>query len=269
MEIVIPTRGRLDHQYTLADLSPKQLARMTLVCPVDEVSGHQRRHPEVAVLPQPDHIQTISEKRAWIVKEWSRYGAEKIVMLDDDLRFYVRREDVPDRLRYCTAEDIDYWFDELETRLTSDVPHAGFGPRQGNNNQEPGWQTPGRMMLCLGYHLPTVVKHAEFGRVKFREDMDVTLQLLRAGLPNAVCHTMVVGQASGYAAKGGCTDERDVEGSNTEADRLAKLHPGYVRVVEKPYKSSIPRREVICSWAKALRDGQQRRRDQASSPQTG
>lgn len=258
MDVIVPTRGRVGQLNVLRFLTPALLERTTLVCPSDEVSRHRRQEygqRGVAILAQPDEITTISAKRAWIVAEWNRRGVERLVMLDDDVWFYVRREDKPDRLRYVTHEDTDHWFGELESKLSPELPHAGFGPRQGNNNQEPGWQTPGRMMYVLGYHVPTVMEHVVWGRVRFREDMDVTLQLLRAGLPNAVCHTYVAGQSSGYAAPGGCDQERSVEGSNEEADRLAALHPGYVRVVEKPYKASIPRREVVCSWAKALRDG--------------
>jgi hypothetical protein len=117
-------------------------------------------------------------------------------------------------------------------------------------------RTPDRMMLALGYYLPVVMREAELGRIETREDMDVALQLLRRGHPNAVCHTFVVGQeGAGYAASGGCTGQRTTEASNRDAHRLAELHPGYVRVVERDYKSSVPRAEVVCSWAKALRDG--------------
>jgi hypothetical protein len=94
-----------------------------------------------------------------------------------------------------------------------EFPHVGFGPRQGNNHEKGGWKTPARMMFSLGYYLPIVVKECELGRVETREDMDVTLQLLRKGYPNAVWQTTVNDQRK-YDAPGGCTNERTIERSN-------------------------------------------------------
>ena len=86
------------------------------------------------------------------------------------------------------------------------------------------------MIYSLGYYLPIVIKECELGRIQTREDMDVTLQLLRKGYPNAVWHTTVNDQRK-YDAPGGATNERTIERSNADAHQLAALHPGYVSVV--------------------------------------
>jgi hypothetical protein len=57
-------------------------------------------------------------------------------------------------------------------------------------------------------------------------------------------------------APGGCSTYRTLEMSNAEAEKLAKLFPDYVSVVQKDYKASVPRLEVIVRWQKALADGQ-------------
>jgi len=255
MRIYIPTRGRINRQVTLSHLAGTSFrTRVTLVCPSHEADSFRVLYPWLDVLEQEDDNITIAKKREWVMR--LPHGHEKLLMLDDDLHFYVRRDDVPDRLRYAVSSDIDFWLNELENKLSAVVPHAGFGVRQGNNNRSLGWQSPDRMMMALGYHLPTVLREAELGRIETREDMDVSLQLLRKGYANAVCHTFVVGQeGAGYAAAGGCSGQRTTEASNADAHRLAELHPGYVRVVERAYRSSVPRAEVVCSWAKALRDG--------------
>lgn len=265
MQIVIPTRGRISKQLTLERLSPAARARTTLVCPADEVSRHRGRVPaDVTVMAQPDHIRTIAAKRAWIMREWHARGVERLLMLDDDLAMHVRRtDDRPDRLKFASDHETDRWLGELESRLSPDLPHAGFGARQGNNQQEAGWQRPGRMMYSLGYHLPTVMANVELERVLYREDMDVTLQLLRAGFPNEVCHTFVCGQ-SGFGAKGGCADERTIPESDAAAEKLAALHPGYVKVVQREYKS-VPRKEVMCYWKRALEDGLAARRQREAA----
>ena len=109
-------------------------------------------------------------------------------------------------------------------------------------------------MFSLGYYLPIVVRECKLGRIETREDMDITLQLLRKGYPNAVWQTTVNDQRK-YDAPGGCTNERTIERSNADAHELARLHPGYVSVVERAYEASVPRKEVICRWQKALQAG--------------
>lgn len=257
MRIYIPTRGRITRQITLLHLAGMRTRdQISLVCPSDEEARHKHNFPWLDVVVQPDDNMTIAKKREWIMRRAAELGQEKIAMFDDDLHFYVRREDKQDRLRYAKNSDIAFWLAELEEKLSPEIPHAGFGARQGNNNRDAGWQTPDRMMLALGYYLPVVLREAELGRIETREDMDVALQLLRRGYPNAVCHTFVVGQeGAGYNAAGGCSGQRTTEASNADAAKLADLHPGYVRLVERNYTSSVPRIEVVCSWAKALSHG--------------
>lgn len=263
MRIVIPTKGRTGRQKTFSFLSPALRKITDIVCPEKEAETFRTWRTDVNVVVQADPEFTIAQKRKWIMEEWARQGHEKIVMLDDDLEWWIRKQDGDWHLRYVEPADADHWFGELESKLSEDTPHAGFGPRQGNNTQEPVWASPGRMMYVLGYYLPTVLRECELGRIENREDMDVTLQLLRKGYPNEVNHWICAGQGS-YGMYGGCTGQRTVEQANADALKLAELHPGYVRVVDKAYKSSTPRLEVVCSWAKALKDGRQlRSKDQS------
>jgi hypothetical protein len=253
MEIIIPTRGRIDRQLTLQSLPGELRKQTTLVCPEAEAVPLACRW-DVQIVVQPDPNMTIAAKRAWIMRECLRNGYDKIIMLDDDLTFSTRRSEHDTALRSIRGEELIPEFQRIEDKLGPEYPHVGFGQRQGNNRVKPGWQSPARMTYSLGYYLPIVVRECELGRIETREDMDITLQLLRKGYPNAVWNTTVTDQR-GYDAPGGCTDERTIESSNADADRLAELHPGYVRVVEKAYKASVPRKEVVCQRQKALQDG--------------
>ena len=255
MDIVIPTRGRWDLKLT-CDKLPKELRpNIFIVCPGNETRRHADVRPWAKVMPQPDDNMTIAAKRAWIMRQWQN---DKIVMLDDDLRFFVKREDNPKLLRSATDEDTLHWFRELEKMLGHKHVHAGFGSRLFNNAKDPGWEQAKRMQYVLGYYLPVVREECELGRVETREDMDYVLQLLRKGYPNAVCHTFVAEQSNDYAARGGCSGQRTTASSDADADRLAELHPGLVRVVQKDYKGS-PRKEVVVRWEAALRAGQEQR----------
>jgi hypothetical protein len=258
MHIIIPTRGRTDKQFTLQAFPRELRKRTTLVCPKAERVRLKCLDDDIEVIAQPDADMTIAQKRKWIIEEWHRSGHEKILMFDDDLSFATRINEIDSHLKPIKGEELGAEIQRLEQKLGPEFPHVGFGQRQGNNHAPNGWQSPGRMMFSLGYYLPIVVNECELGRIETREDMDITLQLLLKGYPNAVCHTTVNDQWK-YDAPGGCTNERTLERSNADAVKLAKLHPGYVTVVDKPYKSSVPRKEVVCQWQKALQDGRRLR----------
>jgi hypothetical protein len=259
MQIIIPTRGRTDQQLTLQSLPGELRKRTTLVCPKIEAGRLFRLHKGVEIVVQPDPDWTIAKKRAWILRTWLEAGYDKLIMLDDDLRFATRESPDNYRLRPIQSKELIPDFERIAAKLGPDFPHVGFGPRQNNNRlEEVGWQSPGRMMYSLGYYLPIVVKECELGRIETREDMDLTLQLLRKGFPNAIWHTTVNDQDR-YDAPGGATTERTIARSNVDAFRLKHLHPGYVAVKERKYTASVPRCEVVVQWKKALEDGRRNR----------
>jgi hypothetical protein len=232
--------------------------RTTLVCPKREAPGLYRLYGDVVKIAiEPYDNMKIAQKREWIVQECyrggdDRGGDDKIIMLDDDLVFSTRIRADAWPLRPIHGEELIPEFQRIEDKLGPEFPHVGFGPRQGNHNQKAGWKTPDRMMCSLGYYLPIVVKECELARVEIRQDMDVTLQLLRKGYQNAVWHTTVHDQQRD--APGGCNLWRTTASSNANAHELARLHQGYVSVREKAYKAG-PRVEVRCAWQKALEDG--------------
>jgi hypothetical protein len=259
MSVVIPSKGRMGAQYTIGNLPEDWCERVHLV--VDEsdaceVPQYDLRGATVHVHP-PD-IDTIAKKRQWIVENHARFGSPKIVMLDDDLKFSVRRPGGDyTSLFKPTDEELSVAFYTLELYLDTYV-HAGWSMRQGNNQCEDDTVENARMCFALGYRCDWIMQMVENGfvemnRVSVREDMDMTLQLLRAGRPNHVDFTVAVDQVKGFAAPGGCTDERTLEVSDAEALRLAELHPGLVRVVDKEYEGSPMRKEVVVSWKKAFK----------------
>lgn len=267
LDIIIPTRGRWDLKLT-CDALPKSLRPFVhIVCPVREVPRHADVRPWAETHAQPDgDNMTIAAKRAWIMQKWPR---DKIVMLDDDLRFFVKRDGEPKRLRSATDADLEFWFAELEKKLSPEVPQAGFSSRLFNNAKAPGWEQAKRMQYVLGYYLPTMREHADLsGRIGTREDMDYVLQMLSKGFPNEVCFTIAVEQSNDYAARGGCTGQRTTASSDTDAELLSELHPGIVRVVQKDYKGN-PRKEVVVRWEAALRSGQKRRANGSGGDQAG
>jgi hypothetical protein len=255
MQIIIPTRGRTQQQLTLQSLPGELRKRTTLVCPKKETVQLFRLYKDIEIVAQPDPDWKIARKREWIVREWFRCGYDKIIMLDDDLRFATRISTDHPRLRGITDDELISEFNRIEDKLGPDFPHVGFGQRQGNHLLPAGWKSPGKMCYALAYYLPIVTKECQFDLVESREDMCVSLQLLLKGYPNAVWTETVVDQR-GYDLPGGASDERTVAISNAEAKKLEALFPRHVSVVPRAYKASVPRLEVVVQWRKALEDGQ-------------
>jgi hypothetical protein len=250
LRIVIPTYRRKDHQVTFSHIPKAWRPRTTFVIDGRDAVGLRAlfEHTGAEFLIHPPEITTIAAKRAWIIRQtqWS-----KVLMLDDDLRPCSRR--TGSGLPTSTPEEVDEMFRLVERKLDECV-HVGISARQGNNRLEPGWNQNKRMMYALGYRTEVVREVCELGRINTREDFDYTLQLLRRGFPNAVYGFFCVDQK--YDKSGGCKAEgRTVELSNADAERLAALHPGLIRIVEKDYKTSVPRKEVVVAWAKAFAQG--------------
>lgn len=255
--IVIPTRGRSDSQLTITFL-PKELREITtIIAPKKELfklsSMFIDSPPEYVAQPDPEW--TIAQKRSWIFQWANEQGYDKIIMLDDDLRFSTRISDDDWHLREIAGSELLPEFERIRDKLGPEFPHVGFGQRQGNQTlTEVGWKSPGKMCYALAYHVPTVLKECEFNRIALREDMELSLQLLLKGYPNAIWTQTVVDQRK-FDAPGGCSSERTIEKSNAEAMKLVELFPDYVSVVERSYKASVPRIEVVCQWQRALQAG--------------
>lgn len=247
MKIVIPTYQRPLSQATYKQL-PEEWRRRTVFVvnqqDADRMRTPQYKDAEFVVID----CTTIAQKRAWII---NNIECDSMVQLDDDLLFATRKYKDENKMSLVgsSKDEIDYWLKELEKMLIQYV-HAGFSARQFNNNKPAGWVNTTRMMYSLGYQPKILRKECELGRIEYREDMDITLQLFRKGYDNVVCSEFCHDQT--YNNPGGCSVIRTVEKSDEAAIKLAEYHPGIVKVVDKSYKDSVNRKEVICSWKKAL-----------------
>jgi hypothetical protein len=257
MDVIIPTYRRTGSQHTFASLGPLWRDKVFFV--VDQrdydLMANQERYKPAKFVVVPEHVKSIAQKRAWILETWE---AESIVMMDDDLRFAVRKYEGCDagnfKLVAASNTAVDVALCDLEEKLKT-YAHAGFSARQGNNRKPLGWEDNTRMMYVLGYQPATVRQHCILGRIETREDFDYTLQLLRKGFHNTICNEICTDQK--YNAAGGASLERTVDSSNADATKLAELHPGFVKVVQKDYVGSVQRQEVIVQWKKATEEGNQ------------
>lgn len=250
LQLIIPTYGRVNAQSTFEHLPPEWQAHTAFIANKEEAAALKKKYKDTGAefIVHPTYIDSIAKKRTWIL---SQERWDKLMMLDDDLRPYSRLPN--SKLKQATPEEVTGAFEAVSKKLDTYV-HAGFSPRQGNFFLPTGWLENKRMIYTLGYKASVVRKVCILGRVEIREDMDLTLQLLKKGYPNAVftdvCfdQNMLFSQSKGGARASGRTTEQ----ASQEAFLLQKLHPDVVKVVKRQYKASVPRLEVIVRWEKAF-----------------
>lgn len=277
--IYIPTFGRVDVQYTWMWLNGMNewwsIASKETCYTSEEWAPHvvHVAHPTEAtvlrergcnVLETPESVDTIAVKRQWIfdqhdVDEFGPYA----IMMDDDLRFGVRRWDDPSKL--TQVHYVEGEFDRLMARILEefqdDVPLVGLRNRSGSNNdteREVIYNT--RQCDVLAVNVETMRSEGwRFDRVALMEDFDFTLQVLTSGYRNALVNTHTRDDMSGRGSAGGASTERDMERQAAAAHRLAELWPSFVTVVEKNNKcwgDWGTRTDVRVSWAQAAKFGQ-------------
>lgn len=262
MNIFIPTYGRATAQHTLKHLPKSLQKKTTLVLQHEDYKVNDTIYNDYpcAILVLPKKIKTISPTRQFIMDHAKEQGLKKVVMLDDDLRFDIRRMDDGGKFLVATENQIEWLFKKIEAKLDKFV-HVGVLAREGGNRVEEEERQCTRMMRVLAYDVKTFHEEKiKFDRLPLQEDFDVTLQLLRKGYPNLVLCRWVQGQGTSNA-KGGCSTFRTIDMHNGNVEKLAKLHAPFVNVVEKQTKGAwdgMPRKDVMVQWKKAYESSRTR-----------
>ncbi len=255
MKIYIPTRGRPESQVTLEFFPENMIKDGTVILAIDEDEQDKyHKYPDVQKLIVPSFVKGISYKRKYIIEQSTD---PRVVMLDDDLRFYIRKSPTDWHLRYLESDEYPALFGLLDEWMDQGYAHVGISAREGNNRVEDLCVENTRYMRVLGYNLDAFPDNIEWGRTQVMEDFDIALQLLRKGKACKVSFYYAQGQKSSNA-DGGCSEWRTIDVHNAGADRLHELHPTCVKVVEKQTKTAwngLPRRDVIVGWKKAYKEG--------------
>ena len=256
MDIVIPTYGRCSPglQTTLLQLN-KAGVRPYVVIQAREADTWARHNWEAEVRILPHHIQTIAPTRQWIVENVG--ATNKLVMMDDDLIFYRRRNDDPTKLRDLAVGELQHMLHQVSIALDL-YSHVGIAAREGANRCTDATMSNTRIMRVLGYQRDLLLRECiTFGRLQVMEDFDVALRLLRAGHENIVLNQWAHNQA-GSGKEGGCSHFRTKELQAESAHKLAELHPSFVQVREKETKTAWgggTRTDVQIYWKKAYSAG--------------
>jgi hypothetical protein len=211
--------------------------------------------------------------RQWIVDELARQD-EPVIMLDDDLAFFVRKDPSAHNLRPA-GEDVVTIFERLfclvaggapeghgEPEIPQSVVHAGLSPRQGNNWAFPSTILINERMNAVHCVWPEALRHygIRYDDVDMMEDYHVTLSLLEQGEKSAAIVDAAWDQCKGSGAPGGFSHYRNAETQGAAAEKLASLHPLTVKVVEKEPKTGSggfagKRKDVRVQWKQAYLRG--------------
>lgn len=251
MLIAINTYRRVNKQVTLAAL-PKSIREKTVLFVQDsEKDLYGNIHDNVFVLPP--HITNLTDTRQHMLDTCPE---EKLLIMDDDLRFNVRRDGVHSRLHKASEKEIEDMFASIDAALTERVPFVGVSRREGNNRQEASRVFNTRIAQLWAIHVPTIREAGyRFDRTRTKEDMDMILQILNGGRKNLCLYDWAVEGGNSNSA-GGCSTYRTHELMREDAHKFAALWPGIVTVVEKETKGSWGggvRHDVRVQWKKAYR----------------
>lgn len=257
MDIVIPTFGRPHKQVTLPQLVDAGL-HVNLVVQTREQHLYDHWGEWATVWVLPPHITTIAPTRDFIIEHIGK--SNEIVMLDDDLQLYIRRNDDRTKLRVPTPTEIALGL-SLMDNLLSAYAHVGWAAREGANRNINEFIINTRIMRILGYNRDMLLReNIHFSDIEFMSDFHVNLSLLEKGYKNVVQNSFAHNQGASDAP-GGCSTYRTPAGLAASAATLAKLHPGVVKVVQKATKTAWgggERTDVTIQWKKAYQQSQRK-----------
>ena len=231
MRIYIPTYGRAETetQYTLNAL-PKELLSNTVLV-VQERERDRYEYSKARYIVLPSNIKTIAPTRQWImqVHNVQRHGP-KLVMLDDDLPFYVRRKDDATKFKRAMPSDLIKLFKLIEQRLERYV-HVGVLMHEGAHRALAIDTYATHMCRVLAYDVPTFRRlNIDIGRAAVGQDKDATLQLISKGYANCSINSYAQGQTRGTNAPGGCASYRTVALLEKSLKQIERWHAPFVKL---------------------------------------
>lgn len=241
MEFFIPTLGRCFKQLTYNDM-PQDWQDMTrFVVQKHEYDQMVEIYGKDKVVDLPESIKSIGPTRGWIFNNLGKYGRH--IVFDDDLIFKrkvpeftdgsqkiiwrsksYKPEDFVEALRLVEQlMDEGYVFGGLMP--SSIIPNIKYHPIRYNH----------RIVSNMYFNGPKMPTDLIWDRIKYGEDLDITLQLLTRGYSNAIMSEYCVNPLPG--TDGGLLSERTIELHNKSQEDLAALWPQFISIRNKFIKS--------------------------------
>lgn len=249
MDVFVVSRSRFSKSDTLERLG-KFASGVTLVVPIRQVTAYGSLASRYGCKLVGCLHDGIARTRQFCGK-LSKSG--KMLMLDDDLKFYCRVSKDDWHLKYPKdlGRSVGDMLLAVEAAL-DDYAHVAISAREGNNRLPYEGVECSRPLRALAYQTSKFLE-LEHGRVQIMEDFDVTMQLLRKGYKNLVIASWAQGQIQ-TQMEGGCSDYRTLELHDRNVRAFAELHHPFVRLRSKANRSGGAfgtRTEATIYWQKA------------------
>lgn len=262
MRIYIPTRSRISTpmQKTWDSLPQKLRDKANMVVNYDE---RDCMLPNLLVAPKS--VKNIGDVRTFIYEYHRKaYPADPyFCMLDDDLRFFMRREDDNEKFIAATDQQKIDIFRDIESKLKEGYAQVSMLAREGANRITDRYLINYRPLRVYAYDARMIDAHGvQFDQCGTMDDFDVTLQLLEAGEENCVLAYCIHNQP-GSNTPGGAACYRTLESHAESARTLKKRHPEFVTLVQKSTVSpgawgAQERTDVRIAWKQAAKKGKNR-----------
>jgi hypothetical protein len=242
LQIMIPSRSRSQYVRTIYHLSENLWPSITIVVPPEQYKSYRADIPMEIEILEFDGAG-IAAKREFIL-HLNHTG--KVIMLDDDLKFYKRTEDgarFPGTFHLQTEQMIGEIVDFLDC-----YPMVGLTDKFMSQTRPRGYVECHRFNQVLGFNRDLLPKPWPQFRVPHDEEHDVHLQLLTRGCKTAVLTEW--SKADKADAPGGCNDWRNADILKYTHEKLIELWPGIVSI-----DSSKGKPKARYNWQRAKEIG--------------
>jgi hypothetical protein len=240
LHIAIITRGRIDEQRTLRQMSPEVRKYVTLYVHPGEKSQHEKNWGGKVhdIVDCPKEAKNIGEIREWVA--WNAPNG-KVIFADDDLKFCVRKKDYksPKTMipkNYTPEEILEHQTDMFNWMWkTLDEPDIGVvsvPQRQYNLPNTPFLERDKRFYSFWGLNVEKYTDERNdvfMSQWPIKEDFIVGIAMRQMGYHIAI--------NNGYAwdswdsnHAGGCSNYRTIQMQNDIAKRMAEKWPDFVSI---------------------------------------
>ena len=247
MRIYIPTYGR-SHRLRSVEFLPKVAELITLVVRPNEVHAYGSLGYDMAVLPRS--VKDIAATRRAVGDIAAKAGVERFLMADDDLRILERNKE----LKLSPLRDGRRLLKALNKGLDM-VSAVAISPRFMNQAEPRDIVHTKPQSQATAYRTEDYLR-LKFGKAKYFEDVDRTLQLLTAGRNTAMLYSFAI-DIGPMNTDGGMADWRNYADMVDEAAMMEKRWPGLVKACEVrdpkfwPDQPERGRPHIRMQWKKA------------------
>lgn len=273
VDFVLLTRGRVDEQILLKELSPGILSLITIVCHPGERGAHIKNWGSKVKDVVEYSASYVGEARDWCL---DNLPGDIAFFFEDNISFHVR-VDKPDfgnirkyglyemsRARFTEENMLKHQtqmlLDIIDKLETGEYGMVGNSQRFGNN-REPNEFVENRRLYGFWAINKGLYKNlgARFSDVVYREDFYIILKFLLSGTKIGLFYKYAIDKENGVNSAGGCSAYRTPEKTNENALWMEQEFPGIVKAREqkkvtwKGYEGKAM--DIIVQWKKAYETG--------------